>query len=380
MKVVEGTPDAGGALVSSPQDLYSENRVTQWANQLGNQLLTDSPGQAAARLHSLLQSGVDTCQVNELRWWDDDHGAQLGAQKQSAFRQFLEVDAPKVMTPEPVQGVLHPDAEPASPAWWSKDSGTAGVHYLPIHGQLFVGHPNGTTNQQGELGDCYFDAAVASLMHTNPAVVEAANQQNVDGTDTVMFYVEERGGEKPSRVAETVTQSLPVNAQGGLVATHDTTPGELYNEIDEKAYAQLKGGYGPMENDYPGVVFTAFTGNQPTFLPVFPDATAARATEIFEAIRDAPAKKIAMATWTYCSDATDQGDPTVSYAGTGLFPSHVYSIFGAEERNGVQYIWLRNPHGRGAAPAGSIDLGAGQFLLPIDRFIRYFAQVDFCQT
>jgi hypothetical protein len=113
-----------------------------------------------------------------------------------------------------------------------------GETYRPVSGVLFAGGPSYWDVRQGDVGDCYFVAALAELAQESPQTIVNMFTDNGDGTFTVRFY---RGG-APEYV--TVDRDLPTDADGRAVyAGFGRSSGgagrELWAALAEKAYAQL---------------------------------------------------------------------------------------------------------------------------------------------
>ena len=116
---------------------------------------------------------------------------------------------------------------------------TSQLTYQTTAGNLFNGTPSRADARQGNLGDCYFIAAVASVADSNPDAVRNMFVDNGDGTYTVRFYSVHDG------MADYVTASrrLPAQFNGALgysgyglsVSSTSTT---VWIALAEKAYAQ----------------------------------------------------------------------------------------------------------------------------------------------
>jgi len=110
---------------------------------------------------------------------------------------------------------------------------------------------------QGELGDCWFLASIAAEMRVDPAFVRKHMVANDNGTYTVTFY---RDG-KPVQV--TVDGSVPRDGTSAEFAHGDPgwgSDGPSWIAVYEKAFAQLKGGYGDIEGGFGDQGMEALTG------------------------------------------------------------------------------------------------------------------------
>ena len=117
-------------------------------------------------------------------------------------------------------------------------SNTATYSYALCQGTLFVNGVAYTDIRQGDLGDCYYVAALAETAARSPSTIQSMFIDNGDNTWTVRLY---RNG-----VADyvTVDRYLPVSGSGRLVfagtgdlASSSTT--EMWVALAEKAYAQI---------------------------------------------------------------------------------------------------------------------------------------------
>ena len=114
----------------------------------------------------------------------------------------------------------------------------SGLSYQTVVGNLFNGTPSRNDAKQGQLGDCYLIAALASLADKNADAVRNLFIDNNDGTYTVRFYADS------NRAADYVTVNRRLPTSGGqlqysgygLSATSSATT--LWIALAEKAYAQ----------------------------------------------------------------------------------------------------------------------------------------------
>jgi len=114
----------------------------------------------------------------------------------------------------------------------------SGLSYQFLVGNLFNGTPSRNDAKQGQLGDCYFIAALSAIADKNPDAVRNLFIDNNDGSYTVRFY-------DATRTADyvTVNRRLPTNSAGrleysgyGLSVSSSATTGWI--ALAEKAYAQ----------------------------------------------------------------------------------------------------------------------------------------------
>jgi hypothetical protein len=114
----------------------------------------------------------------------------------------------------------------------------AGTTYRLVSGSLFVNGPNYGDVIQGQLGDCYFVAAMAGVARFSPQLIQQMAIDNGDGTFTVRFF--------HAGVADyvTVDRDLPSTSYGtaeyaGFGGQYTSGGNELWVAVIEKAYAQI---------------------------------------------------------------------------------------------------------------------------------------------
>lgn len=91
---------------------------------------------------------------------------------------------------------------------------------------------------QGQLGDCYFVAALAAIAHTRPDVIKKKITDHGDGTYTVHFY--EGGDVRVDGQFPTKGGAVQFAGEGDKDAKEGS---ELWVMLIEKAWAAQKGGY-----------------------------------------------------------------------------------------------------------------------------------------
>lgn len=244
--------------------------------------------------------------------------------------------------------------------------------------------PNGTLTvngmspndvKQGQTGDCYLLAAMSALAQTDPQVLQNALRQNPDGTFTATFQETEYVPSNPDDPdSEWVYQSTPVEvhldsdlplASGNLQYAQGETPSELWVPLLEKAFAKWKGGFEEIGNGgWPDQAFTALTGKENAGIYLYGEP--GQIPEgLFQQMQDASAAGHPMVTASKLAEET---------SGTGIEGSHAYSVTGVSEREGKQYVQLRNPWGHGEA--GSDGNDDGNFEVPLADFAKAFHQVS----
>ncbi len=234
-------------------------------------------------------------------------------------------------------------------------------------GPLFKDGASFADVQQGQLGDCYFPSAMAALAQANPKAIQDMIKQNPDGTYTVTFKEYDWRSSKYKDVPVTVDGDLYVRAFGGPLygATLGADKGEktmeMWFPIMEKAYAQWKGSYneignGGMSSD----VFEACLGKSGVSKSISSTADAT----LWKNIKDAVDNHKPASAGTYGEDRESL------YTNSGVYADHSYSILGYSEKNGVQYVRMRNPWGE-SEPSGD-GKNDGVFDLTLADFKKYY--------
>ncbi len=111
--------------------------------------------------------------------------------------------------------------------------------------ELFEGMPDPNSVKQGQIGDCFFLAALVALCTKDPKAVKNMIKQNPDGSYTVTF---------PGRPP--VTVSALTDSEKALAARSNG----LWAAVLEKAYAKMTQGPTSME---PGFMGSVDTGLEP---------------------------------------------------------------------------------------------------------------------
>jgi Calpain family cysteine protease len=214
--------------------------------------------------------------------------------------------------------------------------------------------------KQGRIGDCYFLAAVGSLVANDPDAIREMIRDNGDGTYSVRFY---RAGEP---VWIHVDSELPVDDQGRLVYAKGVDSDgdkqlEIWVGLLEKAYAKFRDrfssnedveGYGEIDDGgHSDTVMKALTGQKAERFGVL------ASTDEFAAALGAT------------NDGRLMTIQTKAGAADGWVGNHVYTVVGTYEKDGETYVILRNTWGS-TEPDGSEPMGGandGTFAVPADE-------------
>jgi hypothetical protein len=214
--------------------------------------------------------------------------------------------------------------------------------YAQVEGELYgKGGPKLSNIRQGGLGDCYFLAAIGSVVAEDPKLIKDAIRDNKDGTYSFRFYADgPLGSLQPVWV--TVDKDLPVDSKGRLayakgVDSDDDGKLELWVPLMEKAYAKFKDKYGP-EDDIDGYADIGRGGSCRKAIETLTGQSAR-----YEKLPASDAQLQALLS------GADSGAQVVvntkSKGSDGWVGNHAYTVVGTFEQNGEVMVTLRNPWG-----------------------------------
>jgi hypothetical protein len=222
------------------------------------------------------------------------------------------------------------------------------------------GVPSMNDINQGYLGDCYYESALAEVAYKNPSIIESMITSNGNNTYGVRFYV--------NGIADYVTVSNML-ADGGLIF-NTTSGGEgLWASLAEQAYAQIQAsgditGNGSAYN-YGNSFSTIGNGGYPEY--TLAEVTGATQITDFNASRSSWTKDVYNNSINYVSGASGLSTATVltsiasaltagddvllgsytnAYDSNGkqtLVSDHELSIYGYDSSTGN--LEIRNPWG-----------------------------------
>jgi hypothetical protein len=238
-------------------------------------------------------------------------------------------------------------------------------------GPLFIDGPRAEDVQQGQIGDCYFPAAMAAIARHTPDAITNLVKDNGDGTYTVNFKEKDWATGRFKDVAVKVDGDLYARSYGGALYGHsanssDPKKMELWFPLVEKAYAQWKGSYDTIGNGgHVSDVFEAVTGADASYLGI----SYSGADRVWsQVVANVDAKK-PIGAGTYGEDREAQ------YTNTGVYANHAYSILGYEKAGTERYVVLRNPWGE-SEPAGN-GPNDGIFKLKLEDFTKLYQSLYF---
>ncbi|TMC09368.1 MAG: hypothetical protein E6J41_10895 [Chloroflexi bacterium] len=237
------------------------------------------------------------------------------------------------------------------------------------------GKPVVSDVNQGNEGDCWFLSGLGAVAMKNPQLIQQNIHQNDNGTYTVTFYQDG----KPVQV--TVTDSVPGGNQYGDYAHPGTGDDAKWVQIYEKAYAQLQGGYGPIEGGFGDTAMSAITGQPATREDLNPSLP----WEHGPSLNDISSKLgSGYAITTGSQDGKDWPWSSEPHRldGGWVVPSHEYMVQSVDTNAHPPTITLLNPWGQsGAGPPDPKGNGAPETVtLTEDQWHQYFGTVSLSQV
>eukprot|EP00929_Paragymnodinium_shiwhaense_P050054 TRINITY_DN25233_c0_g1_i4.p1 TRINITY_DN25233_c0_g1~~TRINITY_DN25233_c0_g1_i4.p1 ORF type:complete len:1401 (-),score=394.51 TRINITY_DN25233_c0_g1_i4:46-4248(-) len=228
---------------------------------------------------------------------------------------------------------------------------------------------------QGELGDCYFLAAVVAVAYTHPEILRKL-VVGVDGTkEKPVYTMEWKVFGKRTRVS--VNGMVPAEHQDGVPHFARERNGIWMGPILEKAWAKIFGTYKAIEAGMPREAFKAFTGAPVTAVPLsgakgsLPDE--GELAKLWETLQEASSKKWPMAA------ATPTTENTIH-----LFPGHAYAVLRAYKHSEKfpQAVEVYNPHGADMykGEIENADSDDGIFTCTLKEFAQTFSTVNIAEV
>uniref|UniRef100_A0A8C4WJ19 Calpain-3 n=1 Tax=Gopherus evgoodei TaxID=1825980 RepID=A0A8C4WJ19_9SAUR len=257
--------------------------------------------------------------------------------------------------------------------------------------RFIIGGANRTDICQGELGDCWFLAAIACLTLNEKLLCRVIphDQTFIKNYAGIFHFQFWRYG---NWVDVVIDDCLPTyNNQ--LVFTKSSQRNEFWSALLEKAYAKLHGSYEALKGGNTTEAMEDFTGGVTEFYEI-KDAP----KDIYKIMKHAKDRGSLMA----CSIDTIVPMQLETRMTCGLVKGHAYSVTAVEETSfkagKIKLVRLRNPWGqvewKGAWSDNSdewnfVDKAEkirlqyriaedGEFWMSFDDFMRYFTKLEIC--
>ncbi|KAG9478196.1 hypothetical protein GDO78_013284, partial [Eleutherodactylus coqui] len=276
---------------------------------------------------------------------------------------------------------------------WSAE--TRGIQWkrpqeITQHPQFISENMKWTDICQGQLGNCWFLAAVASLtLHPRLQERVVSPQQSFYNDYGGIFHFQ--FWQYGEWVDVVVDDRLPTQ-HGELVFVSSAQKSEFWPALLEKAYAKLNGSYEALNGGWISEAFVDFTGGVGESVDL-----KAAPPNLCQIIRAAVEKKSLMGASINILDQSESEMRTPE----GLVKGHAYSIIciSEVEYNGrkLPLFRLRNPWGQvewngrwsdNSATWSLLDNATrqkfqitgedGEFWMELDDFLRYFDTLDIC--
>ncbi|XP_063331653.1 calpain-9 [Pelmatolapia mariae] len=192
---------------------------------------------------------------------------------------------------------------------------------------------------QGQLGDCWLLAAVASLTMKKEALARVVPpDQEFDQRYAGIFHFQFWNHNKWLDVV--VDDRLPT-VRNRLIMLHSASINEFWSALLEKAYAKLNGSYEALKGGSTMEAMEDFTGGVGEMYE-----TKAAPGDLFNIMKKALDRGSMMG----CSIDISSSAESEAKTSTGLVKGHAYSITGVEEVNArgqkVKLVRIRNPWGQ----------------------------------
>jgi len=234
-------------------------------------------------------------------------------------------------------------------------------------GELFVDGVSCEDPVQGQIGDCYFPAAMAALAKQRPDLIEKMIKANSRGTYSVTFKDYDPRTRSYRDVEVEVDGDLYVRPYGGPLygasnGARSPDKMELWFPLIEKAFAKWKGSYDAIgSGGAAGEVFEACAGWRARYVTISEN----RADDVWRALMAALDAKLPVAMGTHGEDEGGR------YHNSGVYPDHAYSVLDCKVEGGQRLVQLRNPWGE-SEPTGD-GSNDGVFWMDIEKVCHLYS-------
>jgi len=271
------------------------------------------------------------------------------------FPDRVEIIRPKPeIDPEIVRPITHGPVKRDLP--WEPE----GFEWLDT-GMYFNEVPEFSDVDQGAIGDCSFMAALSALVWTRPYVIKNEAKVSELGNETSPIHSFKFYDEKGKASTVEVSERIPMKISGnqrlyyyGCSTDRNIAgqPDEIWPAVIEKAYFKWQTGtstdqpnYNNFKTSKPGAAVCQIHPGIRTIL----QHNKCSLNEILDLIKDNCNGKKAvhpLLTFTPDPDYVAQNWPDRNYEQYGITQNHSFTILGWDEKDGEQYVVLRNPWAR----------------------------------
>nr|CAB3227563.1 calpain-1 catalytic subunit-like [Phallusia mammillata] len=210
-------------------------------------------------------------------------------------------------------------------------------HEISDNPQLFVGGASRFDIMQGELGDCWLLAAIASLSLNKDLLyrIIPPEQSFAKGKYCGCFHFQFwQYGEW----MDVIIDDLLPTYNGRLIYLHSADKNEFWSALLEKAYAKLNGSYEALKGGSTTEAMEDFTGGvTETFL----------LNEAPKNLFNVMVKSLKKGALMGCAVETKSASQREAKLPNGLLMGHAYSVTGVDTlKTGVKLVRVRNPWGQ----------------------------------
>lgn len=211
-------------------------------------------------------------------------------------------------------------------------AGTSGFSLRRVSGPLGLDAPSADDPVQGNTGDCYFIASLASIANMRPSVIRDMVREVAPNIYEVRFFDIATG--RP--VYQRVSGTLPVDANGKPLYARSST-GRIWPIIVEKAFAARYGGYEQIRSGRPTVALAELTGKKSEMIDVAITPSDKLWARLVANVADRSPMTANLNQNALLKCEIDAG---------GLPSDHIYSVLGISIEMGQRYVILREPNAR----------------------------------
>lgn len=280
-----------------------------------------------------------------------------------------------------------------------------GFEWLDM-GHFFREVPEFDDPDQGALGDCSFMASLSALLWTRPYAIKNETKATTLGDETCAthsftFYNEDgtaKTVEVTDRIPMRMNNGTPTYYYGSSTDKGNNLPDEIWPAVIEKAYVKWQTGtktdcpnYNKFDGSFPGEALCHIRPGTRDILYHNQNSADKVMAFIKQNCENKKAKN-PLLTYTPTQTSAEQKNPNLNYEEYGIIDNHSFTILGWEEKNGIQYVVLRNPWARAEAhkdvllgdwkyygqdSAEYISLGKkGVFALRLETYMDYFVYTE----
>jgi len=250
------------------------------------------------------------------------------------------------------------------------------INYQDTTGRLFVRGADETDIIQGEIGDCYFVASLSAIASVHKEWIEQMVRP-LDKPNSYEVTFHPLGGKS---VTINIDDDLLETSTGQLLYSRSRNAKELWVSLIEKAYAVYKGGYEAIgEGGNPALALQDLLGVPAVVLTLDKATLSETAKNNFvQFIKQSSLDKIPIVAGTISAESFKSLKATTQtqMLKIGLAPAHAYTVLGADIKDGIPCVQLRNPWGKFEYHDSMQDSkNDGVFWIPVEDFKTYFMAV-----